>query len=148
MIRFVNGDMFSATFDAYVNPVNCKGVMGKGLALEFKKRFPMNFEFYKFMCDQGVLKPGYLYWLRDNSTNITIINFATKDHWKDPSKIEWIDDGCMKLRDYLLENPYNIKNIAIPKLGCGLGGLDWSYVRKIFLKYFDDITDIDIYIYA
>ena len=147
MIHFVHGNMFDTKYDAYVNPVNCKGVMGKGLALEFKKRYPMNFEFYKFICDQGKLKPGYVYWIRDNSKNITIINFATKDHWKDPSKIEWINDGCMKLRDYLLENPYNIKNIVIPKLGCGLGGLDWSYVKNIFLEYFDDITDIDIYVY-
>lgn len=147
MIRFVNGDMFSTTYDAYVNPVNCKGVMGKGLALEFKKRYPMYFKLYKDICDQGKLKPGYIYWTRDITTNIIIINFATKDHWKDPSKIEWIDDGCTKLRDYLLENPHNIEDIAIPKLGCGLGGLDWSYVRNIFLKYFNDITNVDIYVY-
>lgn len=147
MIRFVNGDMFSATFDAYVNPVNCKGVMGKGLALEFKKRFPMNFELYKDICDQGKLKPGYIYWTRDITTNTIIINFATKDHWKDYSKSEWIDSGCMKLRQYLIDNPHDIKDIAIPKLGCGLGGLDWSYVRRIFFKYFNDITNVDIYVY-
>lgn len=147
MIRFVNGDMFSATFDAYVNPVNCKGIMGKGLALEFKKRYPMNFILYKDICDQGKLKPGYIYWTRDITTNTIIINFATKDHWKDYSRSEWIDSGCMKLRQYLIDNPNDIKDIAIPKLGCGLGGLDWSYVRNIFLKYFNDIKNVDIYVY-
>lgn len=147
MIRFVNGDMFSTTYDAYVNPVNCKGIMGKGLALDFKKRYPMNFILYKDICDQGKLKPGYVYWTRDITTNTTIINFATKDHWKDYSRSEWIDSGCMKLRQYLIDNPHNIKDIAIPKLGCGLGGLDWSYVRNIFLKYFNDITNVDIYVY-
>ena len=147
MINFVKGDMFDTKYDAYVNPVNCKGVMGKGLALEFKNRYPMNFKMYKDICSQDKLKPGYIYWCRDLETDQIILNFATKDHWKDPSRIEWIEAGCNRLKDYLKENPHKIKNIAIPKLGCGLGGLNWNDVRYILLTSFEDLYNVDIYIY-
>ena len=147
MIHFVHGNMFDTKYDAYINPVNCKGVMGKGLALEFKKRYPMNFILYKDICDQGKLKPGYVYWTRDITTNTIIINFVTKDHWKDPSRIEWIEEGCRNLKDYWLSDQNIIESVAIPKLGCGLGGLKWSDVRPILIKYFNDINNMDIYIY-
>lgn len=145
MIRFVNGDMFDTKYDAYINPVNCKGVMGAGLALDFKYKYPINFEAYKVVCNSGALKPGGIYYTVQDHT--VIINFATKDHWKDPSRIEWIEEGCRKLRDFWLSDQNIIESVAIPKLGCGLGGLKWSDVRPILIKYFNDITNVDIYIY-
>ena len=145
MIHFVHGNMFDTKYDAYINPVNCKGVMGAGLALEFKYKYPINFEAYKVVCKSGALKPGGIYYTVQDHT--VIINFATKDHWKDPSRIEWIEAGCNRLKDYLKENPHKIKNIAIPKLGCGLGGLNWNDVRYILLTSFEDLYNVDIYIY-
>jgi len=152
MILFVDGNMFDTQYGAYVNPVNCMGVMGAGLALEFKNRFPSNFEAYKTVCDNGLLHPGDVYKYRvdltsPNDRSIYIFNFATKDHWKDPSKLEWINIGCFKIRKYLDTNN-NIKSIAFPMLGCGLGGLRWKNVRKIILRYFNDAIDKDIYIYG
>lgn len=152
MINFIQdgSSMFDKQYDALVNPVNCKGVMGKGLALEFKERFPMNYKLYRDICYQNKLSPGSLYWVYDFLSGQIIVNFATKDHWKDPSKLEWIEAGCDKLREFLIDDGkrHEIKTIAIPKLGCGLGGLNWNDVRYLMLKSLESVYNVDIYIYG
>jgi O-acetyl-ADP-ribose deacetylase (regulator of RNase III) len=113
---------------ALVNPVNCVGVMGKGLALKFKKRWPAMFEDYH----NDVLEPGhcYVYLSAEN-----VINVTTKDHWRNPSRIEWVGDIIRKL-SYL---EYEYQEIAIPKLGCGLGGLHWPDVRALMVQYLEPL---------
>ena len=153
MIHFVDGDIFDSQYDAYVNPVNCNGIMGKGLALEFKNRFPSNFEAYKSICDSHLLHPGDVYKYKVNLTSpndrsIIIFNFATKGYWKESSRLVWIDKGCLKIRNYFYTNKDNINSIAFPMIGCGLGGLEWKEVRRIILMYFNDLVFNDVYIYG
>lgn len=138
MITFQNGNMFAYQFDALINPVNCKGVMGKGLALEFKKKYPQNFMAYRKICDEHLLQPGSIYVTHFRPDPI-IINFATKDHWKNPSKIEYIQKGMQQIVELL--NNHRITSIAIPKIGCGLGGLNWEEVLPIIT---DKLQDFDI----
>src|SRR2546423_2136017 len=91
-------DLFAIQVDAIVNPVNCKGVMGKGIALEVKKRWPRSFKAYKLACDTGWLRPGKLLYIPGEAGEPNIIHFPTKDHWKDRSRLEWIRDGLGYLR--------------------------------------------------
>lgn len=143
MVKFVKGNMFESDAEALVNAVNCVGVMGKGLALEFKKRYPKNYANYRTYCNMGKLWPGTLHTTHFEGEPI-IINFATKDHWRNPSHIEWIQWGCVELRKFIQNN--NITSIAIPALGCGLGGLLWSEVRQVLVETLGDLeTDVIIY---
>ena len=129
-------DIFATGAECIINPVNCVGVMGKGLALAFAKRYPGIMEPYKRVCTSGQLKPGGVQLLRvDAKTGarvkeggILIANLATKDHWRDPSQIGWVDDGMRKLAGAL--ETRGVKSVAIPKLGAGLGGLPWDAVRE------------------
>ena len=126
--------MMTSTAEALVNTVNTVGVMGKGIALQFKEEFPANFATYKTACSTGVLVPGKLLITREiNSQGIEkiIVNFPTKLHWRNPSKYEYIRDGLAELAKALYE--YNIKSIAIPPLGCGNGGLNWDIVKKMII---------------
>jgi O-acetyl-ADP-ribose deacetylase (regulator of RNase III) len=147
IIRFelTNANIFDQKVDAMVNPVNCVGVMGGGLALEFKKRNKTHFEIYKKMCDEGKFVTGkvYFYHISDIIGTNYVIDFPTKNHWKDPSKIEYISEG---MDDLVFKIPqYDIKSIAIPALGCGLGGLDWKEVRPIIVdRLFNVETDLDV----
>ncbi len=130
MIEFVHGNLFDADVEAIVNAVNCVGVMGKGIALEFKKRFPDNFIAYKAACDAGQLQLGRVFTY-DNGTSAKpryIVNFPTKNHWRDASHLHDIRSGLESLVAEV--NRLKIGSIAIPALGCGLGGLDWQTVRK------------------
>lgn len=126
-IVFKKGDIFQAHSEAIVNAVNCVGVMGRGLALEFKRKFPKNFQEYKTACDKGELVIGKLFITFDESTNQHIVNFPTKRHWREPSKLEDIRQGLAALRQAIQK--HNIQSIAIPALGCGLGGLAWQAVK-------------------
>lgn len=130
-----NEDIFTSTCDYIVNPVNCVGVMGKGLALEFKKRYPQMFKDYVDRCNKKLVKPGEPYVYEN------IINFPTKNHWKFPSKLEWVLDGLS-----LIKKNFNNCSIAIPPLGCGCGGLDRASVAKKMLEMFSNAT-IDLHIY-
>lgn len=128
-------DIFTTTADALVNPVNCKGVMGAGLALQFKRRFPANFVAYQDACQKGILRPGGLFCYRLADQDKLIINMATKDHWRDNSKIADIERGLYLIKECSLE--YSYRSVALPKVGCGLGGLCWPtqvepLVREIF----------------
>lgn len=129
MIEFVGGNLFDADVEAIVNAVNCVGVMGKGIALEFKRRFPSNFIAYKAACDAGKLQLGRVF-IHDEGPSATpryIVNFPTKNHWRNPSRLEDIGIGLDSLVAEI--DRLQIHSIAIPALGCGLGGLDWRHVR-------------------
>ena len=147
MIKITQGDILSANVDAIVNTVNCVGVMGKGLALQFKKAYPDNYETYKLACEHKAIRTGKMFtFMRKSQSNPKyIINFPTKQHWRNPSKIEFIDDG---LTDLVRVVPYlSIKSIAIPPLGCGLGGLEWSIVLPKIKEAMMRLNDVDILIY-
>jgi O-acetyl-ADP-ribose deacetylase (regulator of RNase III) len=147
VIESVSGNIFDSNADAIVNAVNCVGVMGKGLALQFKKRFPDNFKIYKESCAHQELRPGnvLVYDRGELEKPRFIINFPTKDHWKQPSEIGYIDSGLESLAGAIQK--HDISSIAIPALGCGLGGLQWAEVRPRIVEALSPITDLTVYIY-
>lgn len=140
MIKIKIGNIFESDAKTLVNTVNCVGVMGKGIALEFKKRYPNMFEEYKMLCDSKKVIPGKPYLYNDILGN-SIINFPTKDHWRSPSHLDYIISGL----DWFRENykKYKIDSIAFPPLGCGNGGLDWDIVGPVM---YYKLKDIPIYI--
>ena len=142
MLTYIEGDLFSSPAQVLVNTVNTVGVMGKGIALEFKKRYPEMFETYKKQCDKHNLTIGRLMlWYAPDHW---ILQFPTKEHWRNPSKLEYIEKGLMAfVRKYA---DYNITSIAFPKLGCGKGELNWTDVKTVMEKYLKDLP-IDVYIY-
>lgn len=135
-------DIFQANVEAIVNPVNCVGVMGAGLALAFKQRFPENFKQYQQACKTQVLKIGKCFVCKDGSQYI--INFPTKNHWKQPSQYKFIEKGLVDLIQIVQEK--GIKSIAIPALGAGLGGLDWVIVKNMIETAFKD-SDVEVVVY-
>ena len=146
MITFTTGNIFDSNAQAIVNTVNCVGVMGAGLALQFKKLYPANFTAYQRACRNGQLKPGRSFVFANSSTPPQyIINFPTKRHWKDPSRIEDIETGLKDLIGIIRAN--NLRSIAIPPLGAGLGGLNWNQVKGLIQSTLAQLTDIQITIY-
>ena len=129
MIKFKTGDILTEDTEALVNTVNCVGTMGRGLALQFKKAFPENFKSYAVACKQKEVEPGQMFvYETGRLTNPRyIINFPTKRHWREKSRMEDIDAGLIALAEEI--RSHNIQSIAIPPLGSGLGGLDWFEVR-------------------
>lgn len=129
MVEFITGNLFDADVDALVNTVNTKGVMGKGVALQFKRAFPANFKAYKAACDAGDVELGRMFVTQTGQLQRPrfIINFPTKAHWKSRSRLADVESGLQDLRRVLAE--YEIDSVAVPPLGCGLGGLDWVDVR-------------------
>ena len=147
MIRFTKGNLMTSSAEALVNTVNTVGVMGKGIALQFKEEFPKNFATYAKACRSGELIPGKLLITKELNRageEKIIINFPTKLHWRNPSKYEYITEGLAELVKVISE--HNIKSIAIPPLGCGNGGLDWNIVKGMIEETLKNV-DIDIYIY-
>lgn len=148
MVVFTDRNIFDFTncVDAIVNPVNCVGQMGKGLALEFKKRYPRNFEIYKQACDDGLVTVGSVFWesagIKVGDGPSIIANFPTKKHWANPSRIDWIESGLLNMAKTINHKPYAIRSIAIPALGCGLGGLDWADVKKLMVQILDPIDNV------
>lgn len=128
-IQLTTGDILQADAEAIVNTVNCVGVMGRGIALQFKNAYPQNYKQYKNACDLGKVQPGkMLVYETGTLTNPKyIINFPTKRHWKGKSRIEDIDSGLLALVEEIKKR--KITSIAIPPLGSGLGGLPWNSVR-------------------
>ncbi len=131
MLQVISDNIFNLKVDYIVNPVNCVGVMGAGLAAKFKKRYPSNFETYKSYCDDHRLSPGG--YFINQSTTPKIINFATKNHWRDPSRLEWIEQGIFSLAKEL-GGKENI-TIAFPLLGAGLGGLPPNLVHDVMIRH-------------
>ena len=144
MIKVLIGNLFESKAKTLVNTVNCVGVMGKGIALEFKKRFPEMMKEYKSRCDMKTVEPGVPY-LFDNLFDVSILNFPTKNHWRSASKLEDVVRGL----DIFIKNykDWGIKSIAFPPLGCGNGGLDWKLVGALMYQKLEPL-DIDIEIYA
>ncbi len=129
MIRFTTGDILTEDAEALVNTVNCVGIMGRGIALQFKKAYPENFRAYAEACKRGEVEPGRMFVYETGAiTNPRyIINFPTKRHWRGNSRIEDIDAGLTSLAEVIRER--EIRSIAVPPLGSGLGGLEWNSVR-------------------
>ena len=142
MIRYIEGDIFKSPAQVIVNTVNTVGVMGKGIALEFKKRYPDMFQAYRDICDRRKLKTGslMLYYEPDH----WVLLFPTKENWRNPSRMEYIEAGLAKFCRTYAEK--GITSVAFPKLGCGNGELNWSEVQPVMEKYLKDLP-IDIYIY-
>lgn len=143
-IQIKSGDLLKEESDAIVNTVNCVGVMGKGIALQFKQRWPLNFKAYAAACERDEVKPGkmFIYDLGVWAKPRFIINFPTKVHWRGDSEIEYVETG---LRDLVLQvKRLEIKSIALPPLGCGNGGLNWNVVKQLVFAAFKDHPDIEV----
>ena len=136
MIRFVAGDIFAQAADILVNPVNCAGVMGRGLALQFRRRYPAVFAEYGRACRGGALRPGRVFLAATGEDRPrAIAHFPTKRHWRDPSRIEDIDSGLRHLAATV--ERLGVPSMAVPPLGCGLGGLDWDAVRPLLAAHLE-----------
>ena len=147
MIEFIKGNLLSAEAEALVNTVNTVGVMGKGIALQFRETFPENYKFYQKACKQDEVQIGKML-VYDNGQWATpryIINFPTKRHWRERSKIEDVEAGLFDLQNVIRD--YGIKSIAVPPLGCGSGGLDWNVVRPLIVDSLSQFGDVKILIY-
>ncbi len=143
MHEVINKNIFEIDAEALVNTVNCVGIMGKGLALQFKQAFPENFNAYKKACCLGKVRPGhiFIYEVGFLENPKFILNFPTKRHWKENSKIEDIQSG---LKDLVrIVNQLKIKSIAVPPLGCGNGKLHWPDVRKLIIDTFKGV-DVEL----
>lgn len=147
MIEFRQGNLLEAKAEALVNTVNCVGVMGKGIALQFKQAFPENFKQYKRACDRGEVQPGRMFTVATGNlfNPRYIINFPTKRHWKGKSKLEDIQAGLVALVAEVQR--LGVASIAIPPLGCGNGGLDWAVVKPLIVGAFADLPAITVMLF-
>ena len=147
MIRFTTGDIIGTEAEALVNSVNCVGVMGRGVALQFKRAFPANFKAYAAACKRGEVQPGTMFVF--DTAGMTapryIINFPTKRHWRGKSRIEDIQSGLAALADVVRFR--GIHSVALPPLGSGLGGLDWSQVKPLIEGALSDLGDVEILVF-
>ncbi|MBQ8161808.1 MAG: macro domain-containing protein [Clostridia bacterium] len=143
-MRVLSGDIFQSQMQTIVNTVNCDGVMGKGLALSFKQRYPAMYRDYAERCREGKVRPGEPYLYTD-LTGLSILNFPTKLHWRNPSQMSYISDGL----DWFVEHyqALGISSIAFSALGCGNGGLAWSEIGPLMVSKLG-MLPIDIEIYA
>ncbi len=145
MITLTHGDLLKQDdVDAIVNTVNCVGVMGKGIALQFKNKWPVNFTAYAAACKAGHVRPGRMF-VFDSGGLVRpnfIVNFPTKDHWRGASRIEYIRDGLIDLVEQVRR--LGIRSIAIPPLGCGNGGLDWAEVRPLIEGAFEALPEVEV----
>ena len=147
MITYTKGNLLAADVEAVVNTVNTVGIMGKGIALMFKGRFPRNFESYARACEAGEVRIGKMF-VTENVELLGprwIINFPTKTHWRVKTKTEWVVEGLEDLVRVTREK--NIRSVAIPSLGCGNGGLHWDDVRPLMHSALEALDDIDAIIY-
>lgn len=147
MMHFTQGNLLDARVDAVVNTVNTVGVMGKGIALMFKERFPENFAAYAAACKAGEVEVGRMFVQAGLELDGPrwIINFPTKKHWRQPTQLKWIDTGLEDLKKVIREK--SIRSIALPPLGCGNGGLDWNDVRPRIESSLGNLADVEIVIY-
>jgi O-acetyl-ADP-ribose deacetylase (regulator of RNase III) len=142
MFDSTRGDLLKADAEALVNTVNCVGVMGKGVALQFKQAYPENFRVYEQACKKDLIKPGKVLVVPTMGLGNPryIINFPTKVHWKGKSKLEYIESGLEDLARQI--RAHGIQSIAIPPLGCGNGGLDWRDVEPLIRAAFERLPDV------
>jgi O-acetyl-ADP-ribose deacetylase (regulator of RNase III) len=146
-IRFTQGNLLEAPVEALVNAVNEKGIMGKGIALLFKEAFPESAKVYQEACRLREVRVGRMLVTERSGKDGPrfIIHFPTKKDWRDPSELHWIREGLKDLRRVIGE--HRIRSIALPALGCGHGGLDWSLVREEIENVLGKIEDVDILVY-
>jgi O-acetyl-ADP-ribose deacetylase (regulator of RNase III) len=147
MIIEVKGNLLESPAVALVNTVNTVGVMGKGIALQFKNAFPHNFEVYKRACADGEVAIGEILAVEDRNLlygNKLILNLPTKTHWRLPSEYTYVENGLLALRDYMLI--HRVESIALPALGCGNGGLDWQKVKAMMEDALGDFQ-IPVWVY-
>lgn len=142
MLIYRRTSIFESPAQTLVNTVNCVGIMGKGLAQAFKEREPDMFRSYKRICDQKALVPGKLWLWRGRES--WVLNFPTKMHWRNPSKLEWIEQGLAKFTTAYADQ--GITEISFPQLGCGNGNLDWNDVRPLMEHYLSKVS-IPVYIH-
>lgn len=147
MIQFTKGDILAADVEALVNTVNCVGIMGRGIALQFKNEYAANFEAYVAACSREEVQPGrmFVFETRRLSNPKYIINFPTKRHWRGKSRMEDIESGLKALAREIRDR--GIRSIAIPPLGSGLGGLNWSEVRPMIVEALSGIPGVEVVIY-
>ncbi len=147
MIRFKTGNILAEDAEALVNTVNCVGIMGRGLALQFKKAFPENFRAYAEACEHGKVLPGrmFVFETRTLTNPRFIVNFPTKRHWRNNSRIEDIDAGLVDLARAI--RTHGIRSLAVPPLGSGLGGLQWSQVLPRIEEALLGFNSLDIVIF-
>jgi O-acetyl-ADP-ribose deacetylase (regulator of RNase III) len=147
MITFTQGNLLKADVEALVNTVNTVGVMGKGIALMFKDAFPDNFKAYEAACRRGDVQVGRIFATerRQLMGPKWIINFATKKHWRNPSRLEWIEEGLADLRKFITD--HDIRSIALPPLGSGNGGLEWSEVKPLIVHALGSLKNVHIVVY-
>ncbi|MEX2488715.1 MAG: macro domain-containing protein [Pseudomonadales bacterium] len=147
MIEYKTGDILREDTDAIINTVNCVGVMGRGIALQFKKAFPDNFKAYTTACKNQLVEPGRMFVFETGQLTSPryIINFPTKRHWRGASRMEDIEAGLKSLVDTILQ--YRIQSVAIPPLGSGLGGLDWADVKPRIEAALQPLSDVQVIVY-
>ncbi len=161
MIEGGSGDLIDADVEALVNTVNILGVMGKGLALQFKHRFPANFDIYKVACQRGEVEIGRMLVWETRSAPAPldlfvppprktcaryIINFPTKKHWREPSQLEYVKTGLVALVEEI--HARDIRSIAVPPLGCGNGGLAWSDVEPLIRGELAVLSHVRVVLFA
>ena len=147
MIRFKTGDLLAENTEALVNAVNCVGVMGRGIALQFKKAFLENFRAYAVACKRGEVQPGrvFVFETRTLTNPRYIVNFPTKRHWREDSRIEDIETGLADLAQQIRSR--GIRSIALPPLGSGLRGLEWDTVRPRILGALRDLNRLQAIVF-
>lgn len=139
--EFLNSNIFDTRLKNIVIPVNTVGVMGAGLALACKRKYPRVFAAYQKICKNTEFNPGDFVIVEEDQTNFVLL--ATKQHWRNPSTLTWIDQGLQKLKVWSLEN--QISELAIPAIGCGLGELNWDTVKLLILHHLHHIPTLHIY---
>lgn len=147
MIKYITGDILDSDAQALVNTVNTVGVMGKGIALQFKKAYPNNFKAYVQACKNEEVKIGNLFVTQDSNLSSgekVIINFPTKKDWRKPSEYDYVEKGLKNLIQVI--ERYNLKSVAIPPLGSGNGGLKWERVKNLIDQYLSGVN-IEILVY-
>ncbi|WP_445395310.1 type II toxin-antitoxin system antitoxin DNA ADP-ribosyl glycohydrolase DarG [Streptomyces sp. LE64] len=147
MITYTEGNLLAADVDALINTVNTVGVMGKGIALQFKRAYPGNFEDYASACRAREVRPGvmHVHELKEGKGPLFIINFPTKRHWRSPSRLEDVEQGLKDLRRVVVD--LQIQSIAVPPLGCGNGGLEWDDVHPLIVRALGDLPGVEVMVY-
>jgi O-acetyl-ADP-ribose deacetylase (regulator of RNase III) len=141
-VNVIKGDLFDQKVEAIVNPVNCVGVMGAGLSLEFRSRWPHMYYEYKRLCDKGDLRPGVIFPYVDGNGPMWILNVPTKDDWRSPSKVEYVELGLERLVEFCTD--YNVASLAMPALGCGLGNLNIYQVEPVIAAAAKRMTNTEV----